>query len=118
MTSGANESTSSPPDFLGLQSSDFQLIERYLGCLEADAPALARAFYDYLLAYPVTAAVFRDFSRIRLDALLQKQAEHIRGLLVSHLDESWQVLRLSLFQNQRSELSRFPLEGLWETVPG
>jgi diguanylate cyclase (GGDEF)-like protein len=90
VTSGANESTSSPPDFLGLQSSDFQLIERYLGCLEADAPALARAFYDYLLAYPVTAAVFRDFSRIRLDALLQKQAEHIRGLLVSHLDESWQ----------------------------
>lgn len=77
------------PDFLGLQDPDFQLIDRYRDLLEAEAPALAHAFYDYLLAHPVTVAVFRDFSRARLDALIQKQAEHISGLLASHLDKPW-----------------------------
>ena len=77
------------PDFLGLQDPDFQLIDRYRDLLEAEAPALAHAFYDYLLAHPVTVAVFRDFSRALLDALIQKQAEHISGLLASHLDKPW-----------------------------
>ncbi|WP_348550714.1 EAL domain-containing protein [Acidithiobacillus sp.] len=81
--------TSTLPQLLGLQDSDFQLIERYRGILEAETPALAHAFYDYLLAHPVTAAVFRDFSSARLDALIQKQAEHVNGLLASHLDKSW-----------------------------
>ena len=83
------DATSTLPNFLGLQDTDFQLIDRYRDCLEAETPALAHAFYDYLLAHPVTAAVFRDFSRARLDALIQKQAEHVSGLLASHLDKSW-----------------------------
>jgi len=77
------------PNFLGLQDPDFQIIECYRDLLEAETPALAHAFYDYLLAHPVTAAVFRDFSPERLDALIQKQAEHISGLLASHLDKPW-----------------------------
>ncbi|MGC8551164.1 MAG: protoglobin domain-containing protein, partial [Acidobacteriaceae bacterium] len=83
------DATTTLPDFLGLQDPDFQLIDRYRDLLEAETPALAHAFYDYLLAHPVTAAVFRDFSRARLDALIQKQAEHISGLLASHLDKPW-----------------------------
>jgi diguanylate cyclase (GGDEF)-like protein len=83
------DATSTLPNFLGLQDPDFQLIDRYRDLLESETPALAHAFYDYLLAHPVTAAVFRDFSRARLDALIQKQAEHISGLLASHLDKSW-----------------------------
>ena len=83
------EATSTLPDFLGLQDQDFQLIDRYRDLLESEAPALAHAFYDYLLAHPVTAAVFRDFSRARLDALIQKQTEHVSGLLASRLDKSW-----------------------------
>ena len=83
------DTTSTLPNFLGLQDPDFQLIDRYRDLLEAETPTLAHAFYDYLLAHPVTAAVFRDFSRARLDALIQKQAEHISGLLASHLDKSW-----------------------------
>jgi len=77
------------PNFLGLQDSDFQIIERYLDILTAESPALAQDFYDYLLAHPVTAAVFRDFSRARLDALIEKQMEHANALLQSHLDASW-----------------------------
>ena len=77
------------PDFLGLQDSDFLVIDRYRNALDAEAPALAHAFYDYLLAHSVTAAIFRDFSPERLDALIQKQAEHVRNLLASRLDEPW-----------------------------
>ncbi|MHB1705202.1 MAG: EAL domain-containing protein [Acidithiobacillus sp.] len=77
------------PAFLGLQDSDFQVIDRYRDVLDQDAPALAHAFYDYLLSHPATAAIFRDFSSARLDALIQKQAEHAKGLLVSRLDRPW-----------------------------
>ncbi|WCE93161.1 EAL domain-containing protein [Acidithiobacillus ferriphilus] len=83
------ETTSTLPNFLGLHDSDFQFIERYRVLLEAETGALAHDFYDYLLSHPVTAAVFRDFSHARLDALIQKQAEHISGLLASHLNKSW-----------------------------
>lgn len=81
--------TSTLPHFLGLQDADFQLIDRYRVILETETSTLAHSFYDYLLAYPVTAAVFRDFSRERLDALIQKQAEHASALLGSRLDKSW-----------------------------
>ncbi len=77
------------PEFLDLQEQDFVLIDRYRDLLEAETPALAHAFYDYLLAHSATADVFRDFSRPRLDALIQKQTEHVTGLLHSHLDKSW-----------------------------
>ena len=83
------ETTSTLPNFLGLHDSDFQFIDRYRVLLEAETAVLAHDFYDYLLSHPVTAAVFRDFSRARLDALIQKQAEHISGLLASHLNKSW-----------------------------
>ncbi|MHB8265484.1 MAG: EAL domain-containing protein [Acidithiobacillus ferrivorans] len=83
------ESTSTLPNFLGLQDSDFSFIDRYRVLLEAETAALAHDFYDYLLSHPVTAAVFRDFSSARLNALIQKQAEHISGLLASHLNKSW-----------------------------
>ncbi len=83
------ETTSTLPNFLGLHDSDFQFIDRYRVLLEAETAALAHDFYDYLLSHPVTAAVFRDFSSARLDALIQKQAEHISGLLASHLNKSW-----------------------------
>ena len=83
------EITSTLPNFLGLHDSDFQFIDRYRVLLEAERAALAHDFYDYLLTHPVTAAVFRDFSNSRLDALIQKQAEHISGLLTSHLNKSW-----------------------------
>ena len=79
------ETTSTLPNFLGLQDLDFSFIDRYRVLLEAETAALALDFYDYLLSHPVTAAVFRDFSRARLDGLSQKQAEHISGLLTSHL---------------------------------
>ena len=48
-------------------------------------------------------------------------AVRVRILLImggDSADRGHPLLRLSLFQNQRSELSRGPLEGLWETVPG
>ncbi|ACH83637.1 EAL domain-containing protein [Acidithiobacillus sp. 'AMD consortium'] len=77
------------PAFLGLQDSDFQVIDRYRDALDKEASALAHAFYDYLLSHPATAAVFRDFSSARLDALIQKQTEHAKGLLVSRLDRPW-----------------------------
>ncbi|WP_223306711.1 EAL domain-containing protein [Acidithiobacillus ferrivorans] len=77
------------PDFLGLRDPDFQIIDRYRAILDAEAPALARTFYDYLLSYPATAAVFRDFDPQRLDALIEKQTDHARQLLASHLDTSW-----------------------------
>ena len=80
------DATRTLPNFLGLQDPDFQFIDRYRDILASEAPALAHAFYDYLLAHPATAAVFQDFSRARLDALIQKQAEHVSGLLSSHLD--------------------------------
>ncbi len=83
------DTTSTLPNFLGLHDSDFQFIKRYRVLLEAETGALAHDFYEYLLSHPVTAAVFRDFSRARLDALMQKQAEHISGLLASHLNKSW-----------------------------
>ncbi len=83
------DDTSSLPTFLGLQDSDFQVIDRYRVLLEAVTPALANDFYDYLLSHCVTAAIFRDFSRVRLDALIQKQVEHASGLLSSRLDRSW-----------------------------
>ena len=83
------ETTSTLPNFLGLHDSDFQFIDRYRVLLEAETAALAHDFYDYLLSHPVTAAVFRDFSSARLNALIQKQAEHISGLLASHLNKSW-----------------------------
>ncbi len=83
------ETTSTLPNFLGLQDSDFSFIDRYRVLLEAETAALALDFYDYLLSHPVTAAVFRDFSRARLDDLIQKQAEHISGLLTSHLNKPW-----------------------------
>lgn len=83
------DATSTLPNFLGLQDPDFQLIDRYRGLLGAETSALAHDFYDYLLAHPVTAAVFRDFTSARLDALIQKQADHVSELLASHLDKSW-----------------------------
>ncbi|MBU2858385.1 EAL domain-containing protein [Acidithiobacillus ferrooxidans] len=75
--------------FLGLQDSDFQVIDRYRDALDKEAPALAHAFYDYLLSHPTTAAVFRDFSSARLEALIQKQTEHATGLLANHMDKPW-----------------------------
>ncbi|WP_291521373.1 EAL domain-containing protein [Acidithiobacillus sp.] len=77
------------PNFLGLQEEDFQLIDRYQSILQAETGALAHIFYDYLLSHPVTAAVFRDFTPERLDALIKKQSEHIGGLLTNHLDKLW-----------------------------
>ncbi len=77
------------PNFLGLADTDFAVIERYRSILEAEADTLARSFYDYLLAYPITAAVFRDFTPERLDSLIQKQVDHARGLLHSRLTETW-----------------------------
>ncbi len=75
--------------FLGLHGADFALIDRYRDRLEEGAEGLARHFYDYLLAFPVTAAVFRDFSKERLEALIHQQADHLRKLLRSHLDANW-----------------------------
>ncbi len=77
------------PDFLGLSEAGFAQIAQYRSVLEAEADTLARAFYDYLLSYPITAAVFRDFTPERLDSLIQKQADHARGLLSSRLDKTW-----------------------------
>ncbi|OCX72152.1 EAL domain-containing protein [Acidithiobacillus thiooxidans] len=83
--------TNTLPDFLGLEDPDFQLIDRYRDLLDVEAPALAQAFYNYLLSHPVTADVFRDFSETRLDGLIQKQVEHAKGLLVSRLSPAWRV---------------------------
>lgn len=77
------------PNFLGLQEEDFRIIDRYREILQAETDALAHTFYDYLLSHPVTAAIFRDFTPERLDTLIKKQSEHVRGLLASHLDKGW-----------------------------
>jgi len=53
-------------DFLELRDADFALLDRYRPLLEKETPTLARDFYDYLLAHPAMAAVFRDFSSERL----------------------------------------------------
>ncbi|MGC8561445.1 MAG: diguanylate cyclase domain-containing protein, partial [Phycisphaerae bacterium] len=76
-------------DFLGLSEADFARIAQYRSILEAEADTLARAFYDYLLSYPITSAVFRDFTPERLDSLIQKQADHAHRLLSSRLDGTW-----------------------------
>lgn len=81
--------TNTLPHFLGLQDSDFLVIDRYRNVLDAETPALAQAFYDYLLAHPATAAVFQDFSPERLEGLVLKQEQHASSLLVSRLDEPW-----------------------------
>ena len=86
---GPTSRQESLPNFLGLQEDDFQIIDRYREILQAETGALAHTFYDYLLSHPVTAAVFRDFTPERLDALIKKQSEHISGLLASHLDKVW-----------------------------
>lgn len=82
-------STSTLPGFLGLEDKDFQLIEKYLSTLEEGSPTLAASFYDYLLSHPITAAVFRDFSPERLDALIQKQTLHVNNLLESRLNRTY-----------------------------
>lgn len=84
------------PNFLGLQEEDFQLIDRYLSILQAETDTLAHTFYDYLLSHPVTAAVFRDFTPERMAALINKQSEHIVGLLTNHLDKSWREAMRSI----------------------
>lgn len=82
--------------FLGFTSEEFGLISRYRPLLEADATTLAQDFYRYLLAHPITAAVFHDFSSERLDALILKQADHARALLESRLDDQWQNAMLAI----------------------
>ncbi|MCR2832063.1 EAL domain-containing protein [Acidithiobacillus ferrooxidans] len=75
--------------FLGLTDADFALLDRHLALLSQASEALARRFYDHLLSYPATAAVFRDFPPERLQRLLQTQADHAEGLLANHLDDHW-----------------------------
>ncbi|QFG79865.1 EAL domain-containing protein [Acidithiobacillus sp. 'AMD consortium'] len=75
--------------FLGLTEADFALLESHEALLAQDSESLARRFYDYLLSYPATAAVFRDFTQERLEHLVQTQAEHSRGLLTNRLDRPW-----------------------------
>ncbi|MBN6742386.1 EAL domain-containing protein, partial [Acidithiobacillus sp. MC6.1] len=81
----------SPPttSFLGLTEADFRLLDRHREILAQDTDLLAKRFYDYLLRYPATAAVFRDFSQERMEHLIQAQAAHARDLLASHLDHQW-----------------------------
>ena len=80
-----------PPttSFLGLTEADFRLLDRHRETLSQNTDLLAKRFYDYLLRYPVTAAVFRDFSHERMQRLIQTQAAHASKLLASHLDQQW-----------------------------
>lgn len=80
---------SDPAHFLGLQESDFRLLERHAPLLAADAEDLAHALLDYLLARPETAAVLQEYSRAHIEALTHRQAEHARELLHSRLDGGW-----------------------------
>jgi diguanylate cyclase (GGDEF)-like protein len=77
--------------FLGLDSEDFTLLDRYWGLFAQSAEQLARDFYNYLFSHPATAAAFRNFSEAQIEALVQRQAEHGYGLLNNQLNPSWQI---------------------------
>ena len=82
--------SASTTSFLGLTEADSRLLDRHRETLAQGADLLAQRFYDFLLRYPVTAAVFRDFSQERMEQVVQAQATHARDLLASHLDQKWQ----------------------------
>ncbi|MBN6740441.1 EAL domain-containing protein [Acidithiobacillus sp. MC6.1] len=82
-------STSSTASFLGLTEADFRLLDQHRDILIRGTDHLAHKFYDYILNYPATAVVFRDFTPERLEHLVLAQGAHARDLLTSHLDQAW-----------------------------
>ncbi|WP_083250519.1 EAL domain-containing protein [Acidihalobacter aeolianus] len=70
--------------FIRLDDASLGLLARYTNHLTADADRLALRFYDYLLSYPETSAMFGSMGNERLHELAAIQAAHFRGLI-----ENW-----------------------------
>ncbi len=75
--------------FLQIRPSDQELLRSYRGALSRGGEKFARVFYDYLLAYPATAAVLEEFQRNggRIETLVQRQLDHLIGLLSGEMDD-------------------------------
>lgn len=76
-------------ELIDLGDEDWRLVERYRDLLASEAPALAAAFYDLVLAHPETRAVFAGFSVPTIQRLIDLQAQHATQLLDRRFDEAW-----------------------------
>lgn len=76
-------------DFLRLRDLDRDLVIRYRRTLGRGGKRFARIFYDYLLAFPATAAAIARFQARggRIEDLVRRQVEHLSGLLSGDTDE-------------------------------
>lgn len=70
--------------FIRLDDALLDQLARHADHLTADADRLALRFYDYLLSYPETSAMFGSMGNERLHELAEVQAAHYRGLI-----ENW-----------------------------
>lgn len=72
--------------FLDILPEELALARAHADVLAGSADILAARFYEFLLAHPETAQVFRDFDEQRLRELTKKQAEHYRRMLLVPID--------------------------------
>jgi diguanylate cyclase (GGDEF)-like protein len=81
--------------FLRIDEADKQILEFYCYLLLEGDERFAHLFYDYLLAFPATSKILKQYQEDTgaLDKLVQKQLQHLRNLLSGDTsDASAQVL--------------------------
>ena len=75
-------------DFLDMQGIDQEVLSRYRDTLKQDSDQFAQVFYDYLLAYPVTAQVLENYRAQggKIEELVKRQTQHLWDLLSGRID--------------------------------
>ncbi|MDE2088936.1 MAG: diguanylate cyclase, partial [Gammaproteobacteria bacterium] len=76
-------------DFLRLQDIDQEILGRYRDIMKRDSNRFSQVFYDYLLAYPVTAQVLENYRAQggKIEELVKRQTQHLWDLLSGHIDD-------------------------------
>ena len=77
-------------DFLRLHAIDRALLKRHQKALRHEGERFANLFYDYLLAFPATAAVLKQFKKRggKIEDLVQRQVQHLFMLLTGDTSEA------------------------------
>ena len=77
-------------EFLGLHACDQAFLRRYRDALHEGADEFAAKFYDYLLSYPATAAVLKNYQAQggNIGELADKQLARLSGFLTGDVGET------------------------------
>lgn len=79
-------------DFLQIEDSHLEIIQRYKHAITRHADGFVKIFYDYLLQFPATATLLSQYNQDQegISALTNKQIQHLFSLVENAHDVAYQ----------------------------